>query len=51
MKNDYLDPTVIFPQGEGSGLDADTVDGVHYLDILRVLEDIQRRLEILEGRM
>lgn len=37
--NPRLDVKDIFPQGEGSTLDADTVDGRHYDDLVQALDE------------
>lgn len=43
-------PKQIFPQGEGSGLDADKLDGKHAQWFIEQIELLKKRITDLEAR-
>lgn len=44
-----IKPQDIFPQGEGTTLDADTLDGRHWRDVISAIEDRVKHIELLPG--
>lgn len=46
MKAPRLDPNDVFPQGEGSRLDADLLDGRHFAEIIEFVQSMLDQLTV-----